>query len=107
MKLGDGQLSPFIGYLPAVTDGVLLELVKMSYKDCPPRRGRSGAELSQELAMDRVRVAFKDKPHRRIIQIVANALRDDDAGQYFEMALDVCGEIRTTSPAAAIPGTSS
>ena len=24
-----------------------------------------------------------------------------DAGQYFEMALDVCGEIRTTSPTAA------
>ena len=78
MKLGDGQLPPFIGYLPAVTDGVLLELVNMSYKNYPPQRGRTGAQLSQErkLAIDSVRVAFKGKPHRRAIEIVANALRE-------------------------------
>jgi hypothetical protein len=44
MKLGDGALPPFVGYLPPVLDGVLVELVSMSYPDYPPRRGRTGAQ---------------------------------------------------------------
>lgn len=77
MKLGDGKLPSFIGYLPPVVDGVLLELVNMSYKDYPPRRGRTGAQLSQDrkLAIDSLRVHFKKKPHQHAVEIVANAMR--------------------------------
>lgn len=76
MKLGDGGLPPFIGYLPPAVDGVLLELVNMSHKDYPPRRGRTGAQLSQErkLALDTLRLSFKEKPHRRATEIVADAM---------------------------------
>jgi len=77
MKLGDGKLPPFIGYLPPVVDGVLLELVNMSYKDYPPRRGRTGAQLSEDrkLAIDSLRLHFKNKPHQRAVEIVVNAMR--------------------------------
>jgi len=68
---------PLIGYLPSVVDGVLLELFNGSYKDYPPRRGRTGAQLSQErkLAIDGLRLRFKEKPHQRAVEIVTNAVR--------------------------------
>src|ERR1700683_1066452 len=78
MKLGDGKISAFIGYLPPIVDGVLLELVNMSYKDYPPRRGRTGAQLSGSRihAIDSLRVFFNQKPHQRAIEVVANAMRE-------------------------------
>jgi len=78
MKLGDGKLPPFIGYLPPVVDGVLLELVNMSYKDYPPRMGRTGAQLAESriLAIDNLRLFFKQKPHQRAIEVVAHAMRE-------------------------------
>jgi hypothetical protein len=76
MKLGQGELPPFIGYLPPVVDGVLLELVNMSYRDYPPRRGRTGAQLSQErkMAIDSLRLQFRAKPHYRALEIMARAM---------------------------------
>jgi len=70
------QLPPFIGYLPESVDGLLLELVNMSYQDYPPRRGRTGAQLSQErkLAIDSLRLHFKEKPHQRSVEIITDAL---------------------------------
>lgn len=78
MKLGEGKLPPFIGYLPPIVDGTLLELHNISYKDYPPRRGRTGAQLSESriLAIDSLRVFFKQKPHQRAIEVVANATRN-------------------------------
>jgi hypothetical protein len=77
MKLGEGKLPPFVGYLPPATDGVLLELVNMSYPDYPPRRGRTGAQLSQDrkLAIDTLRIQFKQRPHRRALEILAGSMR--------------------------------
>jgi len=77
MKLGDGKLPPFIGNLPPVVDGVLLELVNMAHKDYPPRRGRTGAQLAQDrkMAIDSLRLHFKEKPHQRSAVIIANAMR--------------------------------
>lgn len=77
MKLGDGKLPPFIGYLPPVVDGVLLELANMSHPDYPPRRGRTAAQLSQErkLAIESVHRHFMCRSHQRAIDIVANAMR--------------------------------
>jgi hypothetical protein len=67
----------FIGYLPRVVDGLLLELVNMSYKQYPLRRGRTGAQLSESriLAIDGLRLFFKRKSHQPAIEVVANALR--------------------------------
>lgn len=78
MKLGDGKLPPFIGYLPPVVDGALLELVNMSYKEFPKREGKTGAQLSQSriLEIDALRVFFKRKPHQRAIEVVATAMRE-------------------------------
>lgn len=76
-KLHDDTLPPFFGYLPPVVDGVLLELVNGSYRDYPPRQGRTGAQLSQDrkLAIDSAWRHFKERPHQRAIKIVANAMR--------------------------------
>ena len=78
MILGDRKLPAFIGYLPPVVDGVLLELVNMSYKHYPPRRGRTGAQLAEErrLALDSLRLHFKNKPHRLATEIMAQAMRN-------------------------------
>ncbi|HEX7956858.1 MAG TPA: tetratricopeptide repeat protein, partial [Pyrinomonadaceae bacterium] len=77
MKLGDGKLPPFIGYLPPVVDGTLLELVNMSNKDYPPRRGRTGAQLSHDrkMAIDGLRLFFKERPHQRAMEIMAASMR--------------------------------
>lgn len=77
MKLGDGKLPPFIGYLPPGVDGLILELLNMSYKDYPPRRGRTGAQLSQDrkLAIESLWRHFKQKPHQRAVGIVAAAMK--------------------------------
>ena len=76
MKLGEGKLPPFIGYLPPVVDGVLLELTNMSHKDYPPRRGRTGAQLSQEriMAIESLQQHFKEKPHQHAVEIVTYAI---------------------------------
>jgi hypothetical protein len=78
VKLGEGKLPPFTGYLPPIVDGTFLELHNISYKDYPPRRGRTGAQLSESriLAIDSLRVFFKQKPHQRALEVVANATRN-------------------------------
>jgi hypothetical protein len=77
VKLGDGKLPPFIGYLPPVVDGVLLELQNMSHPDYPPRRGRTGAQLSQDrkLAIASVEEHFRERPHERAIEIMARSMK--------------------------------
>ena len=58
--MNDGNLPPFMGYLPPVVDGTLLELMNMSYPDYPPRAGRTGAQLpeSRLVALDSLRLFF-------------------------------------------------
>jgi hypothetical protein len=73
-----GNLPPFMGYLPPAVDGTLLELMNMSYPDYPPRAGRTGAQLSEArlLALDSLRLFFKEKPHQRAAEAVAGAARE-------------------------------
>lgn len=74
----DDNLPPFMGYLPPVVDRTLLELMNMSYPDYPPRAGRTGAQLSEPrlLALDSLRLYFKEKPHQRAAQAVARAAKE-------------------------------
>jgi hypothetical protein len=74
--MSGGNLPPFMGYLPPVVDGTLLELMNMSYPDYPPRAGRTGAQLSESrlLALDSLRLFFKEKPHQRAAEIVGEAV---------------------------------
>ena len=74
--MNGSNLPPFMGYLPPVVDGTLLELMNMSYPDYPPRAGRTGAQLSESrlLALDSLRRFFKEKPHQRAAEIVGEAV---------------------------------
>jgi hypothetical protein len=74
--MNGGNLPPFMGYLPPVVDGTLLELMNMSCPDYPPRAGRTGAQLSESrlLALDSLRLFFKEKPHQRAAGIVGEAV---------------------------------